>query len=353
MSRFLSSRHETLKPYVPGEQPKITGLCKLNTNESPYPPSPDVAKAASDAAMMCNLYSDPECTQLREDAARVYNVAPECILPVNGSDEILSFAFLAFCDERTGIAYPDITYGFYSVLSGLYHIPSTEIPLDNTFNINVSDYEGLHKNIAIPNPNAPTGIILPLSDIERIVSSNPDNVVIIDEAYIDFGGESAVELIKRYDNLLVTRTFSKSHSLAGARLGLGIGCPEIIRELNTIKYSINPYNVNRCTAAIGSAALRNSEYYMNNCAEIMKTREFTVKELTRLGFELTDSMANFIFARHDKISGLTLYKKLRERGILVRHFDSERIKEYNRITIGSMGDMMRLVAAAGEILGTA
>ena len=260
MSKFFTSRLSRLKPYVPGEQPKDVKYIKLNTNESPYPPSESVIAAATASAETLALYCDPECKRLTEKAAEIFGVSADRVIMTNGSDEVLNFAFMAFSDERRPVVFPDITYGFYPVFAELSRIPYRTIPLESDLSINVEDYIGIGENIVIANPNAPTGLALPLSDIERIVASNPDNVVIIDEAYVDFGGDSAIPLTEKYDNLLVTGTFSKSRSMAGARLGFGIGSPSLIADLNTIKYSTNPYNVNAITQAAGLAALEDNDY---------------------------------------------------------------------------------------------
>ena len=350
MSRFFSSKYSRLEAYVPGEQPKDMKYIKLNTNESPFPPSNAVIDAARLEAGRLNLYSDPKCTELNAISAEVFGVKPEQILFTNGSDEILNFAFMAFCDNEHPIVFPDITYGFYPVFAELNFVPYQTLPLKDDFTLSVDDYVGINKNIVIANPNAPTGIALSLSDVERIVSSNPDNVVIIDEAYVDFGAESAVSLINKYDNLLVTGTFSKSRSLAGARLGFGIACEALINDLNTIKYSTNPYNVNRMTMAAGVAALRDNDYYMNNCKTIIENREWTKDQLAKLGFTFTPSVANFVFAKSDKVSGEQLYKLLKEKGILIRHFNGERIKEYNRITIGTQEEMTAFIKETENIL---
>lgn len=350
MSRFFSKKYSRLKAYTPGEQPKERKYVKLNTNESPYPPSPDVLRVVAEEASRLNLYSDPEATYLTEKCAEVLGVKPTEVLMTNGSDEILNFAFMAFSDAEHPIAFPDITYGFYPVFAELSAIPYERIPLRDDFTVNVEDYVGIGKNIVIANPNAPTGIALPLSDIERIVASNPDNVVIIDEAYVDFGAESAINLLPKYKNLLVTGTFSKSRSLAGARLGFGVACEELIRDLNTIKYSTNPYNVNRMTMAAGYQALVDNDYYMANCRRIIEVREYTREKLLDMGFSLTRSSSNFLFAKSDRIGGEELYLKLKSRGILVRHFNDERIKDYNRITVGTRADMDALLSAVSEIL---
>ncbi len=350
MSRFFSQRYSALTPYVPGEQPKDMKYIKLNTNESPYPPSPAVLEAVSSEVRALQLYSDPECSLLSNKAAEIFGVLRERIIMTNGSDEVLNFAFMAFSDEEHPITFADITYGFYSVFADINRIPYRTIPLKDDFSIDYRDYVGIHKNIVIANPNAPTGLALPLSEIEEIVRSNPDNVVIIDEAYVDFGAESAIRLTDKYDNLLVTGTFSKSRSMAGARLGFGIGSEALIRDLNTIKYSTNPYNVNRMTAAAGYAALCENDYYLDNCKRIIKTREYLTAELAALGFECTDSRTNFIFAKHPVLDGGKLYLALKQKGILVRHFDKEKITQYNRITVGTREQADALLLAIKEIM---
>jgi len=350
MSRFLTERQSKLTPYVPGEQPRDRRYLKLNTNESPFPPPEGVIKAVSEAASTLRLYSDPESQDLREAMASVYGVGIDRITMNNGSDETLNFAFMAFADEKSPLIFPDITYGCYTVFADLNHIPYEEVPLAEDLSIRAEDYIGVNKTVVIANPNAPTGRFLPLKDIERIVASNPGNVVIIDEAYVDFGGESAVSLIDRYPNLLVVGTFSKSRSMAGARLGFGIGDPGLIADLNRIRNSTNPYNVNLLTSAAGVAALREQSYYDERCRMIMENREWTRKELEGLGFEVIPSKANFLFARSREIGGKELYLSLKRKGVLIRHFERERICEYNRITIGTMEEMQTLIGKIREIL---
>lgn len=349
MSRFLSKKHASLVPYTPGEQPRER-LVKLNTNESPFPPPASVCAAAEEAAKNLQLYNDPECRALTDAWCELTGLSREQVIFTNGSDEVLNYAFLAFCDDAHPAVFPDITYGFYKVFAAVNGVPYEEIPLAEDLTVRVEDYLSIHKPIFLANPNAPSGIALPLSDVERIVASNPDTPVVIDEAYVDFGGESAVSLIGKYDNLLVTQTFSKSRSMAGARLGIGIASPALIRDLATIKYSTNPYNVNAMTQAAGRAMLLCEAEVRERCKRIIETREWTARELTALGFTLTPSKTNFLFARHPRLSGEKLYTALRARGILVRHFSSERIAAYNRITVGSRADMEKLVAAAREIL---
>ena len=350
MSRFFTDRLSSLEAYVPGEQPKDMKYIKLNTNESPFPPSPSVIEAAREEACRLQLYSDPECTPLIAKFAEIYGIEADRVIMTNGSDEVLNFAFMAFFDEKRTAIFPDISYGFYPVFARLNRIPYDEIPLCEDFSVNYKDYVGVGKNVVIANPNAPTGLALSLSEIEEIVASNPDNIVIIDEAYVDFGGESAIPLTYKYDNLIVTGTFSKSRSLAGARLGFGVACPALIRDLNTIKYSTNPYNVNRMTMMAGYRALCDNSYYMDNCKKIIENREYTKGVLRTLGFRVLDSLANFLFAEHPSIGGGELYSELRKRGILVRHFSKERIKSFNRITIGTREEMDALLSAVRDIL---
>lgn len=350
MSKFFSDKYKNLIPYVPGEQPKDMKYIKLNTNESPFPPSKKAIKMASEAAENLQLYSDPDSTLLVEKLAQVYKVDKSMVTVNNGSDETLNFAFMAFCDSKTPAVFPNISYGFYPVFAKLNNIPYEEIPLNRDFTINVNDYIAVNKTIFIANPNAPTGIALSLNDIEKIVKSNPNNVVVIDEAYVDFGAESAVKLVDKYDNLLVVQTFSKSRSLAGGRLGFAIANSKIIQDLNTIKYSTNPYNINRMTMYAGVGCLEDEEYTRGNCKKIIENREWTCQELIKLGFSLTDTKANFIWAKSNKLSGKDIYTKLKSKGILVRYFDKELLKDYVRITVGSIDQMNTLINVLKEIL---
>ena len=349
MSKFISSRFDSLEEYVPGEQPRDKKYIKLNTNESPFPPSPAVLRAASEQVELCNLYSDPTLRDLRSKIASLYGVEMQNVIATNGSDEALSFAFMAYCDKDTGVAYPNISYGFYKVFGQLYSLDCLEVPLRDDFTINISDYFGLGRTVFIANPNAPTGIALTPDEIEQIVINNPDNVVVIDEAYVDFGAQSCVPLTKKYKNLLVVQTFSKSRSLAGARIGFAIGDASLISDLEKLRYSTNPYNVNRMSAACGCAALDENSYYTDNCKKIIKSRTLMVKGLKELGFYTTDSSANFVFARHESISGQEIYSKLRKNGILVRHFSSPKICEYNRITVGTEAQTNALLDALKTI----
>lgn len=351
MSRFLNPRFETLEVYTPGEQPQDQVYTKLNTNESPYPAAPEVV-AAIDAEQVRNLrlYSDPECRPLIAKLAEVYGLSPAQVFVSNGSDDILNFAFMAFSGQPGRAAFPDVTYGFYQVFADLHQVTATVIPLQPDFSVRVYDYLNLDQMIVLANPNAQVGRALSRQDMERIIASNPDHVVVVDEAYVDFGAESCVPLIDHYPNLLVVQTFSKSRSLAGARLGFALGSAELIADLNRIKYSTNPYNVNRLTMAAGVAALEAQAYYDANSQKIQATRAWTVRELERLGFTVIPSQANFVLAGHSRVDGGTIYQELKRRGILVRHFTAARIANFNRITIGSQDQMELLVRTLGELV---
>ncbi len=351
MSKFLNSKLQSLQSYTPGEQPKDKKYIKLNTNESPFPPSDKVLKAIDENKINdLKLYCDPECTKLINAFCEVYKIDKENVIFGNGSDEILDYCFYGFCSKENPVVFPDITYGFYKVFGDLYDIDYTEIPLNENYEVDVNDYININKNIVIANPNAPTGICLSVEQIQKIVASNPDNIVIIDEAYIDFGGESCYMLTNKYDNLIVTGTFSKSRSLAGARLGFAIANKELIKDINKIKYSTNPYNINALTQIVGTATLQDNDYYIENCKKIIQNREFTVNNLEKLGFSVLPSSANFVFAKRDGFSGEDLYKALYEKGILVRHFKQTRIKDYLRITIGTKDEMTALINALKEVI---
>ena len=338
-------------PYVPGEQPKFSNIIKLNTNENPYPPSPKVKEALKqlDTADL-RLYPDPACEDLVNAIAAYYGLAPEQVFVGVGSDDVLAMTFMTCFNSQKPILFPDITYSFYDVWADMLRIPYTQIPLADDFTIRKEDYYRENGGIVFPNPNAPTGIAIPVSEIEKILISNPDNVVVIDEAYVDFGAESCVNLIHTYSNLLVIQTMSKSRNLAGGRLGFCIGCRELIRDLNTIKYSVNPYNVNRMTMAAGIGAFADREYFRFCCEEIAENRSRSAEELKKIGFLMTDSLANFLFVRHPKIGGRELSLKLKEKGILIRHFETPRLKDYNRITVGSAEQMKTLTETLTELL---
>lgn len=350
MSKFANERINALAAYVPGEQPTDQKYIKLNTNESPYMPSPLICEHLTEEAARLNLYPQPDGTVLINKIADLLSVKPENVILGNGSDEILNFAFLSFCSDKKGLAFPDVTYGFYKVMCEMYGIPYKEIPTDDKFNINLDDYMGLDCNIVIANPNAPSGIYLSVEALEKVVASNPENVVIIDEAYVDFGNESAVKLIDKYDNLLITRTFSKSRSLAGARLGFAVGNENLIADMNKVKFSTNPYNIDRLTQVIGASVIDNDSYYMNCCKEIVATRKYTVNELSKMGFETIPSGTNFVFTRHPDLQGEEIYLKLKKMGILVRYFGGEKTKDYVRITIGTKKEMTALSFSLKKIL---
>ncbi len=349
MSRFFSRKLAALAPYTPGEQPRDQQYLKLNTNESPFPPSEQALAYAAANTRPLNLYSDPECRELKRLLAGTYGVGPENVCVGNGSDEILNFAFLAFCDADRPAVFPDITYGFYPVFAQVNCLSCREIPLRADLTIAPEDYFSCGGTVFLANPNAPTGLSLPVAAVRRIAETNPGNVLVVDEAYVDFGGESCVPLTKEFENILVVQTFSKSRSMAGGRLGYAIGSAALIRDLETIRYSTNPYNVNSYTAALGAGTLLDAEYTRRNCEAIVESRAWALKEMRRLGFDCTDSRANFLFVRHSAISGEKLYRRLRDKGVLVRHFSKERIADYNRVTVGTRAQMEALVAAVEEI----
>ncbi len=350
MSSFLDRRFADLEEYTPGEQPKDTVYTKLNTNESPYPPGPETIRAVTDTELAgrLRLYSDPDSVKLKDALAGRYGVSRENIFVSNGSDDILNFAFMAFGQD--GVAFPAISYGFYEVFGALHHRACEMIPLKDWFVIDVDDYKGIGKMVVLANPNAPTGRALTRKQIAEIAASNPEHMVVIDEAYVDFGTESCVPLTKEYDNILVVQTFSKSRSLAGARLGFAVASAPVIADLEKIKYSTNPYNVNSVSCAAGVAAIAEDEYYQANCRRIMETREWAVEEFKKLGFEVVPSLANFIFVTTSRIDGEELYLKLKERKILIRHFDNPDRCEYNRVTIGTPEEIQILLDAIVEIL---
>ena len=349
MSRFLNAQFQKLEAYTPGEQPRDQQYIKLNTNESPYPPAPSVVAAMTAGEVeLLRLYSDPTAKNLKEKLAGLYRVTPENVFVSNGSDEVLNFAFMAF--GGGGVAFPEISYGFYEVYADLYALEAEKIPLKSDFSIDYRDYCGKNKMVVIANPNAPTGMSLPLSEMERIVSSNPDSLVLIDEAYVDFGGETALPLLEKYDNLLIVRTFSKSRCLAGGRLGYAFANPAIIADLEKIKYSTNPYNINRLTLLLGEKTVEAEAYYQEKSAEIIQTRTWTAEQLETLGFTVLPSRTNFLFAKTDRMDGGELYTALKQRGILVRHFTNPKIAQFNRITIGTKQQMERFVEIVHQIL---
>ena len=349
MSQFLKPRYQAMEAYVPGEQPRDKAYIKLNTHESPYPPAPSVAAALTQQRVDdLRLYSDPTGKKLKEKLAELYGVQLENIFLSNGSDEILNFVFMAF-PGKAGAVFPDITYGFYSVFAELHGVPYRQIPLREDFSLNPEDYLGA-ETVVIANPNAPTGLSISVSDIEKILAADPDRVVVIDEAYVDFGGESCYPLIEKYENLLVVRTFSKSRCLAGGRLGYAIGSAGLIADLEKIKYSTNPYNVNALTLALGEATVDAEDYYQEKCAEIIRVRQWTKQQLESVGFRVLPSQTNFLFAASEKISGGELYVQLKKRGILVRYFHAPRTKDFVRITIGTQKQMEAFMKAVNTVL---
>jgi histidinol-phosphate aminotransferase len=350
MSRFWSPVVKTLSPYVPGEQPKQQdGIVKLNTNENPYPPSPHVLAAIGPAAEHLRLYPDPRATVLREAIAARYGVAPDEVFIGNGSDEVLAHAFQALLKHDAPLLFPDITYSFYPVYCGLYGIRYEEVPLDAGMKVQLADYRRPGSAIILPNPNAPTGIGLPRQAIEALLSEHPDRLVVLDEAYVDFGGESAVPLVARYDNLLVIQTLSKSRALAGLRVGFAIGRRPLIEALERVKDSFNSYPLDRLAIAGAVAAIEDDAWFAETRGRIMASRETLVVALSALGFEVLPSQANFVFARHPGRSGAAIAAGLRARGVLVRHFNKPRIQDFLRITVGTDEQCDRLVAVLREL----
>ncbi len=351
MSRYLHSRLQGLAPYTPGEQPKdMQTLIKLNTNESPYPPAPGVAELINRAEVEnLRLYPDPDATELKNEAAIRYGLDKNQIICGNGSDEVLGFAFLAFGEN--GVQFADVTYGFYKVWAALYGIKSTVCPLADDFTLRPEDYHGAGKLVVIANPNAPTGLEIDQNAIEGVLKSNPDSVVIIDEAYVDFGGQSALPLIEKYDNLLVVQTFSKSRNLAGGRIGLGFGSPELIADLEGVRNSFNPYNLNRLSILAGAQSLRDERYFADCVGRIVADRQYTADTLTKLGCRVLKSSANFLFVAPPGIGGADYYTALRERGVLVRHFDTPRTADFVRVSVGSRQEMEKFLTATKEIIG--
>ena len=350
MSRFLHTKYKSLVPYDTSEEiESLTGYIRLNTNESPYPPSPKAIAFAHEASHGMNYYPDPECSQLAGKIADMLNVRPSNIVFGNGSDEILSFIFMALCEH--GAAFPDITYSFYKILADLHEVDCITVPLRD-FRIDPADYHDMKgRTIFIANPNAPTGTALTLPELERIITANSDSIIVIDEAYIDFGAVSAVQFIHTYNNVIITRTFSKSRSLAGGRLGFSVACDELSQDLRTVKNTLTPYNINAMTQAAGLGALEDEEYTRNNIAAICSAREDTKAKLRDLGFDVIDSCTNFLFARHKYISGGDIQSSLKAKGIIIRHFSS--LPDYNRITIGTQDQMNALISALKEITANA
>ena len=343
MSRFWSPIVRTLTPYVPGEQPKVDGLVKLNTNENPYPPSARVLEAINAATAGLRLYPDPRATALREAIAARYGVAPDEVFVGNGSDEILAHTFQALLKHDAPLLFPDITYSFYPVYCGLYGVAYEEVPLDGAMRVDIADYRRPCSAILIANPNAPTGIGLSRETIETLLAEHPDQLVVVDEAYVDFGGDSAIPLVARHDNLLVIQTLSKSRALAGLRVGFAIGQPPLIEALERVKDSFNSYPLD-CLAIAGAvAAINDDAWFQDTRSRIMAGRDALAQDLAALGFEVLPSQANFLFARHPGHHGAGLAAGLRQRNILVRHFKKPRIQDFLRITVGTQEQCNRLV----------
>lgn len=351
MSRFWSSAVHALEPYVAGEQPKIPGLVKLNTNESPYGPSQTVLDAiAAASGERLRLYPDPASTGLREAIGKRFGLTMDEVFVGNGSDEVLAFTFAGLLKHDAPLLYPDITYSFYKTYARLFEVKVEEVPLDDGLRVRISDYDRPSGAIILANPNAPTGIALPLSEIEELVASHPDQVVVIDEAYVDFGAESAASLIPRYENLLVVQTFSKSRSLAGLRVGFALGQRPLIEALERMKDSFNSYPVDMLAQAAATAAIEDKAWFDEARGKIIDNREMVTKALEARGFEVLPSSTNFVFARHPAHQGADLQKGLRERAVLVRHFNKPRISDFLRVTIGTTEECHQFLKAIDQII---
>ena len=351
MKKHWSQRIRDMIPYVPGEQPRDRQFIKLNTNENPYPPSPKALedlRAAAGGSL--RLYPDPECTGLRAVLPAAHGLSPEQVFPGNGSDEVLAFCFQAFFDPDRPVRFADITYTFYAVYASYFGLTPELVPLAEDFTLPVADLLAPGcGGVVLANPNAPTGLAVKLADIRRILEAHRDQVVLVDEAYIDFGGASADVLVPEYDNLVVVRTLSKGHALAGLRVGYALAQPDLIAALRCVRDSINSYTVDRAAQAAAAASLRDAAYFQERTAQVVRTRQRTALALRDMGFAVTDSQANFLFVRHPQVPAKTLLDGLRERGILVRWFDRPRIRDYLRITVGTDGEMDALTAALKEL----
>lgn len=350
MSRFFNQSLNHLTTYVPGEQPQnISSYIKLNTNESPFPPSKRAIKRAKAELKKLNLYPDPDAKELICEIASFYGLSNEQVAVFNGSDELLSFCFQIFTEK--GACFADITYGFYPVYAKVFGVDAKIIPLREDFTICIDDYEKENGTVFIANPNATTGLYLPLDNIEKLLCQNKDRLVVVDEAYVDFGAKSAVDLIKKYDNLIVVQTMSKSRSFAGARLGIALSNKDIISDIHRIRNCFNPYNVNRVTLSGAVGAFSDKKYFENCTRTVAENREYLKVELKKLGFSVTDSKSNFLLAGTEKISGEQLYKQLKEKKILVRHFNQDRVSNFVRITIGTKKQVDTLIEKIKEIIG--
>ncbi|PPC77193.1 histidinol-phosphate transaminase [Pokkaliibacter plantistimulans] len=351
MSQFWSEVVNRLTPYVPGEQPKITNLVKLNTNENPYPPSPAVLEAIHhETHANLRLYPDPNSSRLKQAIADYHQLSLDQVFVGNGSDEVLALVFQALLKHDKPLLYPDITYSFYPVYCGLYDIEAELIPLAEDFSIRIEDYQRPNGGIIFPNPNAPTGCLLPLAAVEQLLQMHPESVVVVDEAYIDFGGESAISLVSQYPNLLVIQTLSKSRSLAGLRVGFAVGQADLIVALERVKNSFNSYPLDRLAVAGATAAFADDAYFRDTCSKVIASRESLTSSLAQLGFEVLPSAANFIFARHPQRDAVQLAASLREKGIIVRHFKLPRIDQFLRISIGTEEECSALVTELTRIL---
>lgn len=338
-------------PYTPGEQPNEPGMIKLNTNENPYPPSPKVAEAIRNFDEdRLRLYPDPTAGALVNALAERYQLKPSQVFVGVGSDDVLAMCFLTFFNSKKPILFPDITYSFYDVWADVFRIPYEVQPLDDQLRIRKEDYYKENGGVIFPNPNAPTGVLMDLAQIEDIVAHNPDVICIVDEAYIDFGGVSALPLIETYDNLLVVQTFSKSRSMAGARIGYVFGCERLVKYLNDVKYSFNSYTMDQLTLVTGAAALSDESYFQETLKKIIATRERVKGELRELGFTIPDSKSNFLFISHPKVAARELFAMLREKNIYVRYFDKPRIDNMLRVTVGTDAEMDRLIACLKEYI---
>lgn len=357
MSKFWNNKIKEIEPYTPGEQPKDKKYIKLNTNENPYPPSSKVIEKIKSMNLEdLKLYPDPDVMELAKVIAEYFSnkindkVTHKQVFIGNGSDEVLAFIFMTFFNAGEKVYYPDITYSFYPVYADLFNVKEVKIPLNDSFEIEIQKYFGLDGHIIIANPNAPTSIALKLDEIEEIVKNNPNQLIIVDEAYVDFGAESAVKLINKYDNVLVVQTFSKSRSMAGIRLGYALGCESIIEGLNRLKFSFNSYTIDRISIEAGIESFKDNEYFEKTNAKIIQTREKTSEKLKKLGFKVLNSSANFIFISHNKVFAGDLYKQLKENGVLVRYFAKDRIDNYLRVTIGTNEEMRIFIEKLEKII---
>ncbi len=357
MSKFWNDKIKEIEPYTPGEQPKDKKYIKLNTNENPYPPSAKVIEKIKTMELEnLKLYPDPDVAGLSKIIAKYFSdkindkITHKQVFIGNGSDEVLAFIFMTFFNAGDKVYYPDITYSFYPVYADLFNVKEVKIPLNDKFEIEIEKYFGLDGHIIIANPNAPTSIALKLSEIEEIIKNNLNQLVVVDEAYVDFGAESAVKLINKYDNVLVVQTFSKSRSMAGMRLGYALGSENIIEGLNRLKFSFNSYTIDRISIEAGIESFKDDEYFKKTNAKIIETREKTVEKLKELGFKVLNSSANFIFISHKNVYADNLYKQLKENGVLVRYFSKDRIDNYLRVTIGTDEEMEVFIEKLEEII---